>query len=747
MNKQPISIQPSSTSDTRAALSDAGTKSELNLSTQTFTARNIVIKPNSLQMEVELNGRWQPLRLAINNGNTVPIRIEEALITIHNNGQSLTLKTPEQNVQIKAANALLSLLTLLKNQHPSTNIQHHVSVTEKPHPQLHFNKLGMSLSINPVLAQVLKNESKLVAGIQADAHKISFTLFNQFEDKLLAGTISKHKVIDSLSAQKQMPLMLVDKQSVQIKFTESQQPLKLSDALVNAQPSKAGNKWFPVEISKQTQGVKLSQVPQSHLLALSHPVKRQFSDVTTQPTTTIQNVDSVRLETTLNYTKPLLNISLDDIKLAVKTALIKWATLPFSGPNNPKLTSATPKSTATFTPQLINQVGRPMVLQSAQHPAQPPIVQLLSQLTQVLQDPILAKSSLSDKEVGQTNPTLLKVLTSPLIAVQETNLSANTPRQKPLSEAPYVPKRPIERLLLSTLLAVKPSNQSNTAVNSDISPKIEALFNYRNSNSIDLTRLVNNAFSRMISEENTNSEKVLQELQPQLGQLLSSQPKTTIKATAANFTQALDKLLVTLIAAPKAVQGYSEDAKLERLHTLLKTLTPEFKSVQPKQMLQNLPLLQSQLVDDLIQVNNASHVNLPANPNAAKFDSDTQLLLSLFLPMKLPSECKQTELQIGQYKRKAKENMPEKTVWFIRLNFDYANQGKISAHAELMDKSLDIQLLASTVQARQLAAPHIDGLRRKLSEHGLQVSEIALSENAEQVELFFNSHSIVNIQI
>ena len=746
MNKQPISIQPSSTSDTRAVLSDAGTKSELNLSTQTFTARNIVIKPDSLQMEVELNGRWQPLRLAINNGNTVPVRIEEALITVHNNGQSLTLKTLEQNVQIKAADALLSLLTLLKNQHPSTNIQHHVSVTEKPHPQLHFNKLGMSLSINPALAQVLKNESKLVAGIQADAHKISFTLFNQFEDKLLAGTISKHKVIDILSAQKQMPLMLVDKQSVQIKFTESQQPLKLSDALINAQPSKAGNKWFPVEISKQTQGVKLSQIPQSHLLALSHPVKRQFSGVTPQPTTTIQNVDSVRPETTLNYTKPLLNISLDDIKLAVKTALLKWAALPFSGPNNPKLTAATPGSTATFTPQLINQAGPRMVLQSAQHAAQPPVVQLLSQLTQVLQDPIFAKSSLSHKEAAQTNPTLLKVQTPPLLAAPETNIPTNTARHKSLSEAPYVPKLPIERLLLSPLLAVKPSSQSNTAVNSDISPKIQALLNYKNNNSIDLTRLVNNAFSRMISEENTNSAKVLQELQPQLGQLLSSQPNTIMK-TAASFTQALDKLLVTLLAAPKAVQGYSEDAQLERLHTLLKTLTPEFKSVQPKQMLQNLPRLQSQLVDDLIQVNNASHANLPASPNAAKFDSDTQLLLSLFLPMKLPPECKQTELQNGQYKKKTKESMPEKTVWFIRLNFDYANQGKISAHAELMDKALDIQLLASTVQARQLAAPHIDGLRRKLSEHGLQVSEIALSENAEQVELFFNSHSIVNIQV
>ncbi|KAF7774078.1 hypothetical protein PCIT_a0469 [Pseudoalteromonas citrea] len=747
MNKQPISIQPSSTSDTRAVLSDAGTKSELNSSPQTFTAKNVVIKSDSLQMEVELNGRWQPMRLAINNGSSVPLRIDEALVTVNNNGQTLTLKTPEQSVQIKAANELLSLLNLLKNQPPNASSQHQASIIEKPHPQLHFKKLGMSLAINPALAQVLKNEAKLIASIHASGHKISFTLFNQFEDKLLTGTISKQKVIDLLSVNKQAPLMLIDKQSVQVKFTQSQQPLKLSDAVISSLPSSTSAKWLPVEISKQMQGIKLSQIPQSHLLTLTQPVKRQFSDVTNDHAMkSVKSTDTPRPEATLNYSKPFINISLEDIKHAVKVALQKWVCVPFSSPNSIRAVTHTPLNTPTFTPQLMNQLSPNMVRISAQQAIQPPIVQLMSQLTQTIQDTVIGKSSQASSVDYQHNTISLKEISNLLPATQKNSLPASMIMPQNYSQTPYVPKLPLERALLSAILAIKPHSPISTKETPDISPKIDGLHNYKSSNSIDLTRLVNNAFSRMINEENATPAKITQELQPQLAQLFSSQINTAMK-TATSFTQALDKLLVTLIAAPKAIQGYSESEQLERLHTLLKTLTPEFKSVQPNKMLQNLPHLQSQLVDDLIQINNASHNNAPQNAAAAKYDSDAQLLLSLFLPMKLPAECKQTEVQIGQYKKKAKENMPEKTVWFIRLNFDYANQGKISAHAELMDKALDLQLLASTEQARQLAAPHIDGLRRKLSAHGLQVSDIGLSENAEHIELFFNSHTIVNIKV
>jgi hypothetical protein len=740
MNKQTISIQTSITSDTHTVLNDAGKNNELKPAEQTFTARNIVIRNNNLQMEVELDGRWQLLRLAINNGKSSPLHIEAANVTVLDKGRTLTLTTPEQHVQVKAANELLSLLNLAKNQTLSSNVLHDVSITEKPHPQLHFCKLGVSLSINPALAQMLKNENKLIAGIHASAHKIAFTLFNQFEDKLLTGTVSKNKVIEALLGQKLTPLILVGKQDVQVKFAGSQQPLKLDNVIINAQPSKTTNTWQPMEISKQIQGIKFSQIPQSQLLELAKPIKRQIFGVTKQTSGVIKNVDTARTETTLSYSKPLLNIDLDDIKQAVKTAIHKWVSLPFTHSYTPKDMSKAASSPTTFSPQLLNHIGPNMVLKTAQLNDASPVVQLISQLTKMVQQSIQVKS-VAHKEA---HPSSINTQVYPL----PTNAKTNSPDSlsKQFKNTSYSPKLPIERLLLSTLLPIKTSEESRKVENPDISKNINALLNYKNNHSVDLTRLVNNAFSRMISEENTTPTKIFQEIQSQLGQVISPTSTSSIQSQAS-FSQAIEKLLITLLAAPKTVQGYTEEEQITRLNTLLKTILPEFKSIQTKQLLQNLPSLQSKLMDDLIQVNNATQTILPTNTNAAKFDSEAQLLLSLFLPMKLPAETKLTELKIGHYKKKTKENMPEKTVWFIRLNFDYASQGKISAHAELMDKALDVKISANTAQAHRLAAPHLDGLRRKLCEHGLQVGEIDLLENADPEALFFDNHSIVNIQV
>jgi hypothetical protein len=121
--------------------------------------------------------------------------------------------------------------------------------------------------------------------------------------------------------------------------------------------------------------------------------------------------------------------------------------------------------------------------------------------------------------------------------------------------------------------------------------------------------------------------------------------------------------------------------------------------------------------------------------------------MSLFLPTKLPDNCQQTHLQIGNYKKPTKGNLPEKTVWYIRLNFDYANIGKLSVQAELMDKSVECQITGNSSQVCSLAEPHVDTLRRKLSAHGLQVGDIELVEDAAKAEHFFNQHAIVNIQV
>ncbi|WP_232003067.1 flagellar hook-length control protein FliK [Pseudoalteromonas piscicida] len=133
--------------------------------------------------------------------------------------------------------------------------------------------------------------------------------------------------------------------------------------------------------------------------------------------------------------------------------------------------------------------------------------------------------------------------------------------------------------------------------------------------------------------------------------------------------------------------------------------------------------------------------------NSAKQDSEAQLIVNLLFPTKVGQEQQQTQLQIGEYKKSPKPGMPEKSVWFIRLCFDFAEKGQIHAQAELMDKALECALVATSNQVKQLAEPHLAMLRHKLASHGLQVAEIGLREEASFQDKFFNEHAIINIKV
>jgi uncharacterized protein (DUF3820 family) len=265
-----------------------------------------------------------------------------------------------------------------------------------------------------------------------------------------------------------------------------------------------------------------------------------------------------------------------------------------------------------------------------------------------------------------------------------------------------------------------------------------------------MTKLVHQAFSRMIDSTNISTNLVSAELASLLPNT-SANTHTVPSIAAHSFTQALDKLLVTLLAAPKALntpnlpEGITQE---QRLTALLETLLPNSKNINAKQLVPHLQQTNASLLAELgqVQSNLANSVQL-APPSQQKVDSETQLLLNLLMPMKVPPECKQTELQIGKYKKPAKAKMPEKTVWFVRLNFDYAHLGKLSAQAELMDKAVNCQIIGNSTQVCELAAPHLDALRRKLSGHGLQVNEIVLTEDINETHTFYEQHAIVNIKV
>ncbi|CAM3943479.1 flagellar hook-length control protein FliK [Pseudoalteromonas byunsanensis] len=796
MNKPPISIQYSNTPDTSSALNEGRANIDLTKQASQFVARNVVIKPEALQMEVEIDGRWQTIRLAVKDNNLPTLRLNEAVVTLGENGQSLTIKSPEQTVNIKAANQLLSLLTLIKGGTPESSLKTSAHITDGGNPQLVLDKLGLKLALDPSLAKILAQEHKLVAQLQANDHKIQLKLMNGFADQLFSSVLAKQKVSEQLATLGKSPLLLVDKHALQVKFSPSVKAVSLPLSNLQSPQPVGAAQWQQAQLKATTMGVQIKTFSDLQHLDLKQPIKGKFVHVS--PHTAAQHtLETVQSNLNLGYNKPLVNITINDIKKAVEQALSQWLSKPFKQVHNNSATSNAAKTVSVTTvqsglPSQFSTLSRltmtPLMLSPSQNDALPPIVKLFAQIKNVLQNtgnivsqsdnsPSSRSSSsqlvsqainkgglpsgsevpqLSNEKNGAKQRGLVtELLKAPSkIPDQNQKVAGSTASALlPIPKSDYQASHPIERKLLEPLLklvAMSPK-QSTEALNSQVATeKVAQLSQYKDPQSVDMTKLVHQAFSRMIDANNISANHVMAELNSLVPGLVSQYSQTSTPLSASSFTQALDKLLVTLLASPRATAPQSLPENIDqtqRLNALLETLLPNAKSIATKQALPHLQQLNNALLSDLAQVQNTLTSSVQITPASQKVDSETQLLLSLFMPMKLPSECKQTELQIGKYKKPAKAKMPEKTVWFVRLNFDYAHLGKLSAQAELMDKALDCQLIANTQQVCSLAEPHLDALRRKLCAHGLQVNEITLSEDAQQTHTFYEQHAIVNIKV
>ncbi|MFU2508173.1 flagellar hook-length control protein FliK [Pseudoalteromonas sp. ASV78] len=306
---------------------------------------------------------------------------------------------------------------------------------------------------------------------------------------------------------------------------------------------------------------------------------------------------------------------------------------------------------------------------------------------------------------------------------------------------------PLEAKLLASLLKTpleKPLPNFNTTTARDrqqVAAQIDKFINTKVSDNVDLNRLVNHAFSRMIDSQSlqplTIQREILSVLRPE---------SLTPSALQNSFSQSLEHLAVGILATPSLANisalNFNSQSSLD---ALLQVLVPNFKATNPQKLQEQLLQPQSQaLAAELSQIKTAiSQVNsTPLNQQ-----SDTNPLVQFLLPMRLPPDTAQTEISLGQYKKPSKDQLEGKNVWFVRLNFDYAELGQLQITAELMDKALDCQLLASSQEVTAMAHPHLESLRHKLTAHGLQVGELALSQGAPQHQAFYQSHAIINIKV
>ena len=323
-------------------------------------------------------------------------------------------------------------------------------------------------------------------------------------------------------------------------------------------------------------------------------------------------------------------------------------------------------------------------------------------------------------------------LHAPFLALKEPNLSQ-----------PLLPIRPIEATLIAKLLPLPESKPlASMPLPVQLTEKLVALSEQNTSSSVDLNRLVNQAFNRMISSQNMHPTTIERELLSILRP--SALPSQTQQAS---FSQGLEQLAVASLAAPIINQAPTNLSFNNQtgLDALLQVLVPNFKAVNGNKLLEQLqqPAMQamaaeaSQLKNTLAQVQTT-----PINQQ-----QDNSAFAQFFLPMKLPPETGQTEISLGQYKKPSKNKLEAKNVWFVRLNFDYAQLGKLQITAEVMDKAVDCQLLASSQEVTALAHPHLETLRHKLAGHGLNVGELNLQQGTSNHQAFYKSHAIINIKV
>ena len=629
--------------------------------------------------------------------------------------------------QTKLTNLLAALL-------PSAQLQVTPKLAILTHPQKSgsfttpiTNQQLAELPNTPIKVNLVNQADKLF--IKTDTNNIKVTLNNSFSkpfnELLLAQKSNAPEVAVSASNIKVNPLLTLNspiKSWLQNSFSDLK--TRINDAVKYFE-----NKPFATISKPELTQLSTSPAQQKTSLAIQlseSPLIRV--NITQSVSTALNNNTSNILPEHFSRLPPIVQLT-----QLVKGSVSVWQT--------------SANTAATYTP--ITNNSTPGEVASAK-PSDLKTSQLSSLIT--------SENSKSNTLLNPTNEVVTKGLTtsSAQLAINDNNQNntstVNTKSitllTEPLSNAPSRSQmlQPIEAKLLSTLLklpdATTPTDR--LAYNKQLlSSQITDITDKATKDTPDLTRLINQAFNRMVSSNNINpatiQREILATLQPtQLaGDMLQS-----------SFTKGLEQVAVSILAAPLISQSVTPISFNNQtgLDALLQVLIPTFKMGNTgAKMLEQLQQAQVQaLASEIVHVKNTLTQVSVSTPNQ---QPDTNPLAQFLLPMRLPPEAAQTEITLGQYKKPSAGKLEDKNVWFVRLNFDYAQLGQLQITAELMDQALDCQLLASSQEVSAIAHPHLDNLRSKLAKHGLQVGELNLRRGDANNQAFYKSHAIINIKV
>nr|WP_024592752.1 flagellar hook-length control protein FliK [Pseudoalteromonas sp. TB13] len=629
--------------------------------------------------------------------------------------------------QTKLTKLLVALL-------PSAQLQATPKLAILTHPQKSgsfttpiTNQQVSELPSTPIKVNLINQADKLL--IKTDTNNIKVTLNNSFSkpfnELLLAQKSSVSEIHFSASTIKASPLLTPDspiKSWLQNSFSDLKTRINDAVKYFESKPFAAANKSELMPPSASSAIQRPGLVMQ---LTVS-PLNRV--NITQNVSTALNSNISNTLPEHFSRLPPLVQL----------TQQIKGSVSAWQSPSN-TATTYTP-ITSNITQNEVAS-AKPSNLNASQLSAR-------SISTNSKVDTLIKPTS----EVvtkGQTTSSVQPVINgNNQNSVNPASIKNMLPLAEPLSNIASRSQmlQPIEAKLLSTLLKLPDATIPTDRVAGNkqlLSSQITDITNRATKETPDLTRLINQAFNRMVSSNNINPATIQREV------LATLQPsQLTGDILQSSFTKGLEQVAVSILAAPIISQSVTPISFNNQtgLDALLQVLIPTFKTGNAgAKILEQLQQAQVQaLASEIVQVKNTLTQVSVSTPNQ---QPDTNPLAQFLLPMKLPPEAAQTEITLGQYKKPSADKLEDKNVWFVRLNFDYAQIGQLQITAELMDKALDCQLLASSQEVSAIAHPHLDNLRSKLAKHGLQVGELNLKRGDANNQAFYKSHAIINIKV
>lgn len=667
-----------------------------------LAAKNIQFSKESITLDVLINKHWQTLRLGITTAPKNLDKIASASIQLSNEGKSLTITPNNTRLTLNQPVQLQQFLNYINTGSELQNNPMPAQVVLTPTPKLVIEKLNASIAINKEVAQLLAAEQPLKIIISTNNKGAQLDVINRFAESVHTQPITQAKLA-SLLAQNLPNAQLQATPKFAI-LTHAQQAGSFKLNINNNQLNQLSHTVTNVNLSSQANKLLIQTNINSTTVILKNSFTKPFNQLisaqqSSVSTSNLNNPTSPLIAANNSPIDSWLKSSFGELKTRISDAVKYFENKPFAAINQ--------------TPTGINKLN--VAEQLNQQPNQlPPLVQLTQ----------LIKSSVS----------LWQLPTSMLFA---TTSNGKLSSQNQL--------HPLEAKLLAPLLnQLSAASAINTPNNTPLlSSKIADIAQQLSQQPADLTRLVNQAFNRMVSSNNLHPTAIQREI------LATLQPtQLTNDTLQSSFSKGLEQLAVSILAAPIISQTTTPISINNQtgLDALLQVLLPTFKTGNSgAKLLEQLQQSQVQaLAGELTQVKNTlGQVNVtPANQLA-----DSNPLVNFLLPMKLPPEAAQTEITLGQYKKPSGDKLAEKNVWFVRLNFDYAQLGQLQITAELMDKALDCQLFASSQEVTAMAHPHLDNLRSKLAKHGLQVGDLTLKQGDASHQAFYKSHAIINIKV